>query len=213
MDFLKKHQETNNEKEPPVFHRETDGPSFSRQALSFLWETVKVVVISLAIILPIRYFVVQPFFVNGASMEPTFYDHEYLIIDEITYRFEEPQRGEVIVFRNPRNPSQFFIKRIIGLPNETVEIKDGEIFITLPSGDSFKLNEVSYLPPGTVTNGNNKVKLLNDEYYVLGDNRSSSLDSRVFGPIKRESIVGRTWIRGWPLNRVSLFERPEYNLR
>ena len=86
------------------------------EVLVFVWETIKVVVISLAIILPIRYYLVQPFFVKGASMEPNFEDGDYLLIDEITYRFSEPLRGDVIVFRYPEDRSQFFIKRIVGLP-------------------------------------------------------------------------------------------------
>ncbi|MBI4160765.1 MAG: signal peptidase I [Candidatus Yanofskybacteria bacterium] len=88
--------------------------------LSFIWETVKIIIVSLAIIVPIRYFIVQPFFVKGASMESSFADGDYILIDEITYRFRNPDRGEVVVFRFPEDHSQFFIKRIIGLPNETL---------------------------------------------------------------------------------------------
>ena len=87
-----------------------------KAAASYILELVHVVVISLAIIIPIRYFLIQPFYVKGASMEPSFYDHEYLIIDEISYRFREPQRGDVVVFKYPNDPSQYFIKRIIGMP-------------------------------------------------------------------------------------------------
>ena len=95
----------------------------------FLWETAKIIIISLAIIIPVRYFLIQPFFVRGASMEPNFHDGEYLIIDELSYRLGEPERGDVIIFKYPKDPSQYYIKRIIGLPTETVEIKDGQIII------------------------------------------------------------------------------------
>ncbi len=176
------------------------------QISEFLWETIKIVIISLAIILPIRYFIIQPFYVKGASMEPNFYDHEYLIVDEISYRFREPARGEVIVFRYPRDPREFFIKRIIGLPGETIKIHNGQITIfnkQHPKG--FKLDESAYLPKNVYTQGNLEIKLKNDEYFVMGDNRGSSLDSRRFGPIKRQSIIGRTWIRGWPINKITVF--------
>ena len=96
--------------------------SVTRRFLEFIWEMTKITLISLIIILPIRYFLIQPFYVKGASMEPNFYDHEYLIIDEISYRFSEPKRGDIVVFKYPRDPRQFFIKRVIGLPGETVEI-------------------------------------------------------------------------------------------
>jgi signal peptidase I len=94
-----------------------------------LWETAKIIIISLAIIIPVRYFLIPPFFVRGASMEPNFHDGEYLIIDELSYRLGEPERGDVIIFKYPKNPSQYYIKRIIGLPTETVEIKDGQIIV------------------------------------------------------------------------------------
>ncbi len=175
------------------------------QITELVWETIKVIIISLAIILPIRYFIIQPFYVKGASMEPNFYDHEYLIIDEISYRFKEPQRGEVIVFRYPKDPKQFFIKRIIGLPGETIKIHDGKItIINQKHPGGFILDESAYLG-NKYTRGNLEVKLKKDEYFVLGDNRNSSLDSRIFGPIKRKSIIGRTWIRGWPLKRITIF--------
>jgi len=180
------------------------------QFKDFIWETIKVVVISLVIILPVRYFLIQPFYVKGASMQPNFYEHEYLIINEITYRLNEPQRGEVIVFKYPKDPSQYFIKRIIGLPGETVKISQGKITIinqNKPQG--FILNEDNYLP-NIFTQGDLNIDLAADEYFVMGDNRSASLDSRIFGPIKKSSIVGRTWIRGWPFNRIALFEKPIY---
>ncbi len=176
------------------------------QLSELIWETIKVIVISLIIILPIRYFLIQPFYVKGASMEPNFYDHEYLIIDEISYRFKEPARGEVIVFRYPKDPKQFFIKRVIGLPEETIKLQNGQIIIiNQKHPEGFVLDETAYLEKGTWTKGELEIKLKADEYFVLGDNRNSSLDSRIFGPVKREDIIGRTWIRGWPFNRFTIF--------
>ncbi len=186
--------------------------SFIREALAYVGELVRVVVISLAIILPVRYFLVQPFYVKGASMEPNFYDHEYLVIDEISFRFREPKRGEIVVFRYPRDPSQFFIKRVVGLPGETIEIKNEELRI---KNDEYREGiglEETYLDQDMRWYGEHAVTLKEDEYYILGDNRDSSLDSRQFGPISRELIVGRVWLRGWPLDRITRFMAPIYEI-
>ena len=173
-------------------------------ALAF--ETIKVVVISFAIILPIRYFLIQPFYVEGASMEPSFQSHEYLIIDEITYRFQEPARGDVVVLRYPRDPQQYFIKRIIGLPGERIKITDGTVFI---NGEQL---QESYLSQEYATSYTmDELTLAPMEFFVMGDNRANSLDSRSFGPLSRNNIVGRAWIRGWPIDRLSFFSSPRYS--
>lgn len=187
--------------------------SFWRSAGVFIFEVVKVVVISLVIIIPVRYYLIQPFYVKGASMEPNFHDYEYLIIDEVSYRLNQPQRGEVVVVRNPNERSQYFIKRIIGLPGETIEIKNGQVIIyndDYPAG--IELDESAYLLAEVKTQGRDYLKLESDQYYLLGDNRTSSLDSRLFGPLSRDDIVGRTWIRAWPFNRIRHFTLPTYNL-
>jgi len=178
--------------------------------LSFTWDIVKLVILAFIIVWPIHKFVFQPFLVQGPSMEPTFFDKEYLIVEEISYRFNGPQRGDVIVFKSPENPGDYLIKRVIGLPDERVEIKGGEVTIyndSHPAG--FKLNE-SYLPPGLMTGGDLDVQVGSNRYFVLGDNRSVSLDSRSFGVITRQGIVGRVWFRGWPLNRITKFNAPVY---
>ena len=186
--------------------------SFLKSVLQYSLELVHIIVISLAIIIPIRYFLIQPFYVKGASMEPNFYDHEYLIIDEISYRLRKPQRGEIIVFKYPNDPSQYFIKRILGMPGESIEIKDGRIRV-YKNEDSvgYYLDEGQYLSniEGLT---NKKFNLGEDEYLVLGDNRPSSLDSRIFGPIHERSIIGRVWLRGWPITKFRIFHTPEYNL-
>ncbi|MBU1348865.1 signal peptidase I [Patescibacteria group bacterium] len=182
----------------------------SKVVLGFLFELIQVAAISLAIIIPVRYFLVQPFYVKGASMEPNFFDHEYLIIDELSYRFRNPDRGEIVVFRYPNDPKQFFIKRVIGLPGETVEISNGNVRIfndDKPNG--FLLPEQEYLDQ-EYTAATRTVTLKTNEYFVMGDNRVSSLDSRYFGPIERDDIVGRVWLRGWPLDRWKSFESPSY---
>lgn len=181
-------------------------------AAVFVLEVLQIVVISAAIIIPIRYFLIQPFYVKGASMEPNFYDHEYLIIDELSYRLREPLRGEIVVFRYPRDPSQFFIKRVVGLPGETVEVSGGQVTIfneEFPNGKV--LDEEAYLDSEQLTQGKKRVTLGEDEYFVMGDNRDESLDSRSFGPVARSEIVGRVWVRGLPLSRLGTFDVPEYN--
>lgn len=173
--------------------------------LNFTWEILKIVIISLAIIIPIRYFLIQPFFVNGASMDPNFLDSDYLIIDEISYRFNEPQRGDVIIFRYPLDPSQFFIKRVIGLPEEIVRIEDGKIFIYSQDTPDERviLDESEYLED-SYTPGNLEITLEENKYFVLGDNRKASSDSRKWGALDGRYIIGRAWIRAWPVDRVGI---------
>ncbi len=166
--------------------------------LLFIWEIVKISLIALLIVIPIRVFVFQPFFVRGASMEPAFHNYDYLIVDQISYRFSDPQRGDVVVFSNPSNPSERFIKRIVGLPNETLKLEDGNIFIE-SEGEFFQLDETDYLGEYQHTTGSEVATLGEKEYFVLGDNRSFSYDSRVFGVIKEENIIGKFGIRLWPL--------------
>jgi len=186
-------------------------PQSSRnEALVFIWETVKVVVISLAIILPIRYYLVQPFFVKGASMESNFEDGDYLLIDEISYRFSEPARGDVIVFRYPEDRSQFFIKRIIGLPGETIEVKNNKVIIYNDSNpEGFVLSE-NYLDTNQETLGNLLMRLDDNEYFVLGDNRLASSDSRRWGPVNKTLITGRALLRAWPFNKFDKIEGINY---
>lgn len=182
-------------------------PSWLGAVGGFFIELFEIVVISLAIILPIRYFLIQPFYVKGASMEPTFDDHEYLIIDEISYRFREPQRGEVVVFRYPLDPRQYFIKRIVGLPGEKITVADSKVTVFDEAHPEGWVLDESYLADGVPTFGVLTVTLGPGEYFVLGDNRTSSLDSRTFGPLPRKNVVGRVWIRGWPLDRIEIFDR------
>ncbi|MFH1111497.1 MAG: signal peptidase I [Patescibacteria group bacterium] len=191
----------------PDFKDSSKPSSGIKDAFAFIWELIKVVIISLAIILPIRYFLVQPFYVKGASMEPNFYDRDYLIVDEISYRLRSPERGEVVIFRYPRDRSQYFIKRIIGLPGEDIIIKNGQVIINGSDGKKKELIE-PYVTLSVATSGNIDVSLGSTEYFLLGDNRDASLDSRSFGAVKSSDFIGRAWIRGWPFNRWDYFSSP-----
>lgn len=178
-----------------------------RKFFLFVWEIVKVVAISLAIILPVRYYLIQPFYVKGASMEPNFHDGQYLIIDEISYRFHEPERGQVIVFRYPRDPQEYFIKRIIGLPGETIQLVDGKIKIYNSQRPEGFFLEESYISSGVLTfpEGADRMTVGPDQYFVLGDNRSASKDSRYFGPVSKIFVIGKIVFRGWPLSQITFF--------
>lgn len=169
-----------------------------RNFFIYFLEISKIVVIALLIVAPIRYFVFQPFFVMGQSMEPSFFTGDYLIIDELSYRFRSPERGENIVFKYPQNPSQKYIKRIIGLPGETVEIENGRVAV-YKNGIPEILDESVYLGDFIETSGIIKVSLDRNEYFVLGDNRSLSSDSRSWGPVPESNIIGRVFLRAWPV--------------
>jgi len=177
-----------------------------RKILQYVSETGKTIVVSLLAVWLIRTFIVQPFYVRGASMEPNFEDGEYLIINEISYRLEKPARGDVIVFRYPLDPSEYFIKRIIGLPGDTVEVGDGKVQV-----NGTELDE-AYLPEDLFTYGKSKVTLGEKEFYVLGDNRPASSDSRRWGIVPERYIIGKVWVRGWPPKRAGVIQRPDYAL-
>ncbi|MFT5280929.1 MAG: signal peptidase I [Flavobacteriaceae bacterium] len=171
------------------------------------FETVKFILIVLAIGLPIRMYIAQPFIVSGQSMFPTFHNGEYLIVDEISYRFKEPERGDVVVFRYPNDPSKFFIKRIVGLPGEEVSIKGKEITILNEEHpEGFILPE-----PYTENKQSGVVEsaLENDEYFVMGDNRTASSDSRSWGPLQEDFLVGRAWVRLFPVDRIDFLPGKE----
>lgn len=188
---------------------------------SFIWEVVKVFFWALVIIVPIRIFLFQPFFVQGASMETNFKDGDYLIINELGYKqteidlvgkhiftvdtFKDLKRGDVVVFRYPKDPKQFFIKRVIGLPGEQVKVEGGRIMIyNNEHPEGFILDESSYLRKDLITNGAVTMSLNSQEYFVLGDNRQFSHDSRAWGPLPKDDVIGKVLIRAWPLNKAEI---------
>jgi signal peptidase I len=182
---------------------------------SFLWDLFKIFVIAFIITAPFRLFVAEPFVVSGDSMVPNFHDRDYLIVDRWTYRSGEPKRGEAIVFKYPKDTSQYFIKRVIGLPGETMEVSQGHVIIrNSQNPDGFTLKE-DYLPQNLQTLGvvgkNGRLTLGSDEYFVLGDNRTASSDSRVWGVLPKNDIVGRVFLRVLPVKDFGVIRGAGYN--
>lgn len=174
-----------------------------RQIHPFL-EILQFAVIALIIVVPIRMFIAQPFIVSGASMEETFHSGEYLIVDQVSYRFNEPERGDVIIFRYPRDPSKFFIKRVIGLPGDTVRIDGSTVTVTNkahPNGLTLDESYIKSMEPSGVL----EEKLGSREYFVMGDNRDQSSDSRVWGVLQEENIIGRALVRLFPVGGITMF--------
>lgn len=167
------------------------------------WELVRFAIIALIIVIPIRLFVAEPFIVSGLSMFPTFNNGDYLIVDKISYELGTPQRDDVVVFRYPNDTTKFFIKRIIGLPNETVDIKGNTVTITNaqhPQG--FQLDQPFVQNPA---DNDTHFVLGNDEYFVMGDNRSASSDSRYWGAVKRNLLQGKALLRLLPITNINLW--------
>lgn len=178
---------------------------------SGLLDLVQTFAIALAICLVIYLFLIQPHRIDGSSMEPTFQHGNLILSDKISYRFNDPKRGDVIVFHAPETPEKDFIKRIIGLPGEHVVVKNNLVYI-----NGIQLDE-TYLPLNTETQGFNTIRedkeyiVPEKNYVVMGDNRKNSHDSRAFGAINRDTIVGRVWVRYWPLNEFVFMPKIEYS--
>jgi signal peptidase I len=178
---------------------------------AFIWDLVKILIIALVIIVPFRTFVAEPFVVSGSSMLPNFVNHDYLIVDRLSYISGQPKRGDVIVLKFPKDTTQFFIKRIIGLPGETVQLTQGHVMIINDANPNGIILSEPYLPDGTQTLGRtDPVHLGTDEFFVLGDNRTASSDSRVWGILPRNDIVGRVWARVYPFSTAGFMQTPSY---
>ena len=194
----------------PMNNQKNEGPYHISSGRNKFWDSVfdwiKTIAIALLISLPIRFFIAEPFIVNGASMDPTFATGQFLIVDRLSYRFEAPKRGDVIVFKYPNNPSVYYIKRIIGLPGEIIALDNGKVKVC---NDQKCLSPLQTLDEPYVASSHYSYDTLrftlgNDEYFVLGDNRAQSSDSRIWGTLKADLIIGRPIIRLLPVNEISI---------
>ena len=177
---------------------------------AFFLDILQVLIFAVSIFLFIYLLILQPHKIKGASMEPNFFNGEFLLTDKVTYRFNEPQRGDVVVFKAPPDDSNEFIKRIIGLPGEKVKVQGGHIFV-----NDQQIKE-DYLDPTLETSGGSIIIEGHDyivpenQYLMLGDNRNHSLDSRNLGFINRSKITGRAWLIYWPPKRAGVVKHPTY---
>ena len=186
---------------------------------SFFFDLIKTFVIVMLVAFAIRYFIIQPFVVDGDSMLPNFINNEYLIAEKISYDFKPPSRGDVVIFRYPKNPEIIYIKRIIGLPGEAIEMKDGKVYIAESIDSQPKELFESYVLATTKTyvfsesekNQEYKVALKDNEYFVLGDSREHSSDSREWGVLPRANIIGRVWLTVTPLDRFKFYGHHSYS--
>jgi signal peptidase I len=179
----------------------------------FFLDIIEVAVIAMAIFVIVYLFLFQPHQVRGSSMYPSFKDNEYILTDKISYRFDAPQRGEVIIFKAPGNEEYEYIKRVIALPGEQVRIQEGHVYI-----NDQVLDESDYLASDTYTQGGRSLpigdtgEVLPDHYFVLGDNRSHSSDSRDWGLVPTKNIIGKAWFRYWPPEEFGKITEENYQL-
>lgn len=178
-------------------------PTTAPKKENFFKEIFKFTIIALAIVIPVRAYIAQPFVVSGASMDPTFETGEYLIVDELSYRFNEPERGQVIIFKFPRDPKTYFIKRVIGLPGETIDVRQGKVSVIDKNSETITLDE-PYVNENHMVSDTFTVTLAQNEYFVMGDNRAQSSDSRSWGPLERKFIIGRPVVRLLPIDKIDL---------
>jgi len=170
---------------------------------SSFWEMVKYIILALIIVIPFRMFVAQPYIVSGLSMDPTFKDADYLIVDQLSKRFEEPARQSVVIIKYPKDPSKYFIKRLIGFPGDTIEIKDGVVTVFNADHKDGLILEEPYIVYSKIEDFS--ITLGDDEYFVMGDNRAGSYDSRMWGPLPKKYIIGRPLIRLFPVSKINLW--------
>lgn len=184
--------------------------NFLQRIAAVVGDLVETFVMAGAIFVVVYFFLVQPHQVTGDSMLPNFSNGEYILTDKVSYHFRPPKRGEVIVFKAPKSQEKDFIKRIIALPGEKIKVESGEISINQEKlEEGYLPSTMITLPKSLVSEGQEIVVPL-DEYFVLGDNRQHSSDSRDWGTVPKDLIVGRAWLRYWPLNRISLVPQASY---
>ena len=192
------------EKEPIIFVKLLKG------AVNFFFDFLETIVVALSVFVVIYLFIIQPHEVKGSSMEPNFHNNEYIITDKISFRFSEPRRGEVVIFKAPVNPDVDYIKRIIGLPSETLKVANGKVYINNKILDEPYLADITSVFPGGFLKDNEEITVPPDHYFVMGDNRPHSSDAREFGPIDKKSIIGKAIFRYWPISTLGIIPQISY---
>lgn len=176
----------------------------------FFFDTVETLVVALSIFVVVYLFIAQPHEVKGSSMEPNFHNNEYILTDKISYKFRKPERGDVIIFKAPTNPDLDYIKRVIGLPGDRVKVQNGYVYVNGLQLSEPYLKDKTFLSPSNILKDGVEITVPPGFYFAMGDNRPNSSDSREFGPINGNSIVGRALFRYWPISEMGLVPHMSY---
>ncbi|OGG36049.1 signal peptidase I [Candidatus Gottesmanbacteria bacterium RIFOXYB1_FULL_47_11] len=183
-----------------------------KRAVAAIFDFLQGIVVIMAILVMIYLYIMSPQEINGASMEPNFHNGEFILTNKVLYKFRTPTRGDVVIFKSPANKEIDYIKRIIGLPDETVCLRDNTLYV-----NDQKVDE-PYLAPDTPIYGgsylaeNNCITVSEGTYFMVGDNRPHSSDSREFGPVDEIDFIGVAIARYWPFSQMGVFQRPTYNI-
>lgn len=184
--------------------------SIGKKIVNFVLDFLETIVVALSIFVVVYLFLIQPHEVKGNSMEPNFQNNDYILTDKISYKINVPHRGDVVIFKSPKNPEVDYIKRVIGIPGERVKVQKGKVFVNGKELSEPYLKDATFLFPGSFLQEGIEISVPNDEYFVLGDNRPHSSDSREFGPIPVKSIIGKALIRYWPLTKFGMMPTMNY---
>lgn len=182
--------------------------SLIRKTVNFVMDILETVVFIGSIFIVLYLFILQPNQIKGASMEPSFYTNEYILTSKITYKFRSPKKGDVIVFKSPKNPDIEYIKRVIGLPGDKITVKENEVYVNDQIVNENYIAAKTNLWEGGFLKENTPVIVPQDELFVMGDNRPRSSDSREFGPINSSSIVGVVFYRYFPADKAGMIKNP-----
>lgn len=183
-----------------------------KHAVAAIFDFLQGIVVFLSILVMIYLFIMSPQEINGASMEPNFHNGEYILTNKVVYRVFTPQRGDVVVFKSPRNKEIDFIKRIIALPNERVQLFNNAIYVNDEKLPEAYLSPDIYIFGGSYLQEDQEIIVPPGTYFVMGDNRLHSLDSREFGPVAKEDFIGKALLRYWPFSDFAILARPNYTL-
>ena len=184
--------------------------AIGKSIINFFMDFLETIVVALSVFVVVYLFLVQPHEVKGSSMEPNFHDSEYILTDKISYRFVEPKRGDVIIFKAPRNPDVDYIKRVIGLPGDKVKVEAGYVYVNGKKLNEYYLKDNTLLFAGSFMQEGVEITVPDGQYFVMGDNRPHSSDSREFGTIEQKSIIGRAVVRYWPIPEIGVIPAIKY---
>ncbi len=184
-----------------------------KRAVAAFFDFLQGIVVILAILVMVYLFIMSPQEINGASMEPNFHNGEFILTNKVLYKFRDPIRGDVIIFKSPKNKEVDYIKRIIGLPGDTVKLQNNSFYVNGQKVDEPYLSPDSTIFGGSFLRENEEITVPPGQYFLAGDNRPHSSDSREFGTIAKEDFIGTAIFRYFPFSQMGVLPHPTYNIQ